>query len=285
MPHLRSFLLRDPEFIQKLLARVMPGLQRLFGCDVRGMEALGEGPYLFVSNHNIGAPIETFALLNEWERLYHGKKPIYALAHRIAFASPLFRSQFERLGAVPATHEMACEVFASGASLIVFPGGNAEAVRPITQQDRCELGGHKGWAKIALNNSVAIVPVSIVGSHAVNPIFFQSQWLAKFLVIPKLMGLRWFPVSLSQIVYSYIAFSLSSFMCPLWMSAGLTWIVFSSTPLMPILPSKIKIKIDTPLPTLTLTQDLADEAQKVDFLYHHTANLIQSGMDELKTGQ
>lgn len=271
---------RDPKFLKQVLDFVRPLLQRVFRCKVCGIETLGEGPYLLVSNHNIGAMIEVLALFAAWETRYSKLKPLYALAHRFPFRMPGIGSLFKKFGAVPASADEAIRILQSGHSVVVFPGGNYEAVRPFTSRNLCDLGGRTGWAKIALASHVPVVPVSIVGSHSVNPIFVRSRFLASILVLPRVLGVKWFPISLSQIVYSSIAWLILAPIAPLWLVVLACIYVFLLTPLWPIWPARVRIRVGDPVDLSKLVT--GDGPQALETCYLQITKRIQEGMDSMK---
>lgn len=261
---------RDPKFIEQLLKFVMPTLRTFFGCQVSGMERLGPGPHLLIANHNIGTTVEIFSILDAWVKA--GRGPAFGLTHRISFRVPFLREVLTRLGAVPASFEAASFVLKSGASLLIFPGGAEEALRSFARRNECDFFNHRGWAKIALQANVPVVPISISGSHRLNPVLFSSRALAKFLILPKLLGLRIFPVTLAQIFFTALTLSVFSSFVPFGLSLGMGYFVFLCTPVLPVLPFKIRIKVGEPFPT----QGLSEKE-----LYHRVLREIQKGMDEM----
>jgi 1-acyl-sn-glycerol-3-phosphate acyltransferase len=216
---------------------------------VMGLEKLPEGPCLLIANHNIVAPLEILILLSAWERRFQGQRPVHGLAHRFPFRIPGVRGLFKRLGAVPATHAWADRVLRSGASLVVFPGGNFESTRAYSERAICDFGGKKGWIEIALRNAAPIIPVSISGAHAMNPVLWRSEFLSYMLILPKLLGIRWFPVTLAQVVYTLTG--TGALHAAGISGAGLffaAWALFTFTPQLPVLPRRITIRIGDAIP-------------------------------------
>lgn len=277
---------RDVQYIRGVLKVWNPVLSHVFRCQVRGVERLGNGPYLLVANHNVGAPLEVMALLGAWEQRFHGKKAIYGMAHRFPFRIPGVAQAFMKLGAIPATYEDASRVLDSGASLAVFPGGNYESVRPFSQRNDCDFGGRKGWAKIALARKLPIVPISIVGTHSVNPVFLRSRALATVLIIPRLLGIRWFPISLAQLIYTSAASLVLVWVgSPLWLAVVAGFLVFLSAVQWPIYPSRITILAAEPMDISEWMPSVADEQQRLDYLYQEVSRRIQAGMNQLVADQ
>jgi len=260
----------------------MPAFHFLFGCQVKGFEKLQDGPYLFISNHNIGSGIEIFALLDSWKK--NQNKPIYGLAHRIVFKSPPIRHFMQKIGAIPATFDAAVDTLNQGNSLIIFPGGAEEGLRPFTERHLCDLGQHKGFASIAVASKVSVVPISISGNHMVNPVLIRSKLLARILIVPRMVGLTVFPITLGQIFFSAAAFTIFYSHVPLWVTILAVLFIFFHTPLVPIFPARIKIKVGNPLDPLELGQDERYGANSIDRIYNRIQDEIQKGMDDLRLG-
>jgi 1-acyl-sn-glycerol-3-phosphate acyltransferase len=178
-----------------------------------------------------------------------------------------------KFGAVPATREAAKHVLDAGYSLAVFPGGNFEATRPFTERHRTDFCGKKGWTEIARSlQSGAVIPVSIVGSHSLNPVLLRSERLSRLLILPALIKVRWFPVTVSQLLLAALTFFFLREKATMGLSLIAAYCVFVSTPLTPIWPTKVKIKIGKPM-------DLSNHSSEE--CYEAVQDAIQAGMDEL----
>jgi 1-acyl-sn-glycerol-3-phosphate acyltransferase len=257
---------RDAQFIQFVLGFLRPWLRFYYRVRCEGLERVGNGPFLFISNHNAGAAIEVFALLNEWEKRFQGKREVYALAHRADFKMNWSGNLFQKVGAIPANHQNANFVLMGNHDLIIFPGGNYEGFRPIWQRKRCDFGGHQGWAKIAIEELVPVVPIVISGSHETNPIFLRSRVLSQILILPNLLGITWFPISLAQLLCTAFVIYLSWNRLPIFGTLFLAYFVFCATLLCPILPSRIRIRFLEPIPP--------SDFKSSDELYQKVTNQI-----------
>ena len=267
-----------------------PMLRRLFPSEVDGLENIPHEPCLFISNHNISAAVEIIALIDFWQKNFKDRA-VYGLAHTFAFRVPGFREYVSRMGAIPATYESAYQILnEKKASLIIFPGGNREACRPIWEQWTCDFSGHYGWARIALTSQRKVVPVSISGSHEVNPVFFRSQILGKILIVPRLLGLTAFPVSLSQIFFGtlcfFLVFGLTGELAPGGRVWWLCWVVgycgFIFTPLTPTLPRKLRVHFGKPVDLVALTSNISSEREKLEACYIRIQGDVQAGLDRFK---
>lgn len=250
---------RSPKFISFLSSILRPFLKFYFRYEITGLSEIRDRPYLFIANHNAGASAEVLILLCAWEKDTDKKIPVYALAHKFVFTNPLTRIFFEALGSVPASYDDAYEVLHSGASLIIFPGGERQVMRPLWKDEERHFYGRLGWAKIAINSKVPVVPIKIDGSHFTNPVFFQSEILSWLLVLPRIMGVKRFPLSVSQVFFTSLALYFGPHGSP-WVLGLLAYTCFGIAPLVPILPFKIKIDFLSPISTDNLTpEQLSDK--------------------------
>ncbi len=231
-------------------------IQLIFRMEIKGLDQLQPRPTLYVSNHNIGALIESHGLLFEAENKFQGKHVIWGFTHPSIFKVWGIRQYYEWVGAVPATYDVAREVFSSGDSLLIFPGGNQQALRSVFDYKKNSFRDSHGWAKIAKENKVDVVPVTFRGSHFVNPVLFQSKLLSKILIFPWLVGLKWLSVSVAQIlVTALLIYFLKSFNVSWWIIAPLSVVTFALTSLTIIFPFKISMTMHPRIETEQITQD------------------------------
>lgn len=247
---------RQPLVIKGLKGLFWPFIQLIFRMEIKGLEELHPRPTLYVSNHNIGALIESHGLLFEAENKFRGSHVIWGFTHPSIFRVWGIKHYYEWVGAVPATYDVAREVFSSGDSLLIFPGGNQQALRSVFDYKKNSFRDSHGWAKIAKENKVDVVPVTFKGSHFVNPVLFQSKWLSKLLIFPWLVGLKWLSVSIGQILVTLLwVYFLLCFKMSWWLIAPTSLIIFALTSLTIIFPSKIYMTLHPRIESEKLTQD------------------------------
>ena len=240
----RLFSSRNHKLIKMLGWFFKPMIRTIFILDIKILEPLQEKPTLYVSNHNIGALIESHSILLLAEEFFREKHHIYGFTHPSIFRVPLLKNYFQWLGSVPATYDVAKNVFKAGHSLLIFPGGNKQALRSIWDYKKNSFREVHGWAKIAQDNQIDVVPITFRGSHFVNPVLFQSSILSKILILPWLLGLKWLSVSVAQILFSVLCLVvLLHFELTLYLSIPITIFVFCLTSLSLIYPAKISMTI------------------------------------------
>jgi len=225
---------------------------------VTGFESLpAEGAFLIVSNHSGGFAVsELMSLATLWLERFGRERRLAGLAHPFGFNLWPIAPMLRGLGAIPSTYEAAAGALAAGIAVIVFPGGDLEAGRPVWRAHRVDFGGRKGFLKIAREARVPIVPMGIRGSHFSVPIVWQSRsvlpWLA---VLPRVYGIKRFPLTLLGIGAAVAIVLLTAGLAWPWRIA-LAW-AFFLTPLqfLPWVPSTIRMRIGTPIPPAELFRD------------------------------
>ncbi|MBY0415580.1 MAG: hypothetical protein K2Q18_15510 [Bdellovibrionales bacterium] len=255
---------RSSSYIKFLKKLFWPLIKVIFRLDLQGQETLVNTPTLYISNHNIGALIESHSILFGVDDRFGDDQIVFGFTHPSIFNAPGIKHYFELVGAVPATYEVAADVFSSGNSLLIFPGGNKQALRSIFDYKKNSFRKTHGWAKIAKSNGVDVVPVTFYGSHFVNPVLNQSGLLAKLLIFPYALGLKWLSVSLGQIIITWLFVTYMQYLSvDLWLYVPLAIIIFSITPLTIIFPAKIKMKFHPRLSHKLSQDELEDEVEKI----------------------
>ena len=189
---------RDPDYIRDQL----PGLWMLaslyFRADVRGLHRIpAEGPVLLVGNHSGGnVPPDTFVFTLAFCSYFGVERPFYQLAHNLVAIYPVLRG-LRKFGTVAASRDNARLALESGAAVLVYPGGDYEVYRPSWQRHVVELGGRKGFVRLARETAVPIVPVASVGGQETALFLGREQWLARLLMLDKVLRLKSVPISVA----------------------------------------------------------------------------------------
>jgi 1-acyl-sn-glycerol-3-phosphate acyltransferase len=190
---------RDPALIAEV-ERDLGALSRgWLGLTVEGAEHITRGPCVYVANHNGGimGP-DLFCTMHVlWSRL-GASTPLYAMAHDFAMAHihPLGR-MLQRLGALRASRENARRVLESGASLLVYPGGDLDAFRHFGRRNQVVFGERTGFVQSARAAGVPIVPIVAQGAHRSAIIVHEGEWLARALGLTRWSRLQRFPIALA----------------------------------------------------------------------------------------
>lgn len=154
-------------------------------------------PVLFVANHGFGGVVDlnvmaVSAALEDLEL----ERPVIFLTHQLAWTvgvGPIV----EHLGARPASRESAHEAFADGQHVVVFPGGDLDAAKKFTDRNQIVFGGRSGFAQLAMDEGVPIVPIVTAGAGESLLVLSDGERLARALRLDKLLRVKALPTSLS----------------------------------------------------------------------------------------
>ena len=253
-----ELLQRDPSTVDW----AMPLVDRYlswFDPEVRGFEHVpAEGPFLVVGNHSGGIYMPDYwAFLRHWVRQRGPQDPLYSMAFDFLFSIPGWGTLARRLGSVPGSQANAARLLASGAPVIVYPGGDEDDYRPWTERHRVDLHGRTGFVKLALRQQVPVIPVVAHGSHDVIIVLARGDALAHRLGFDKLR-INIFPVVLG----------------PPW---GIAPVQLPTWPL----PAKVTVRVCEPIDWTDFPPEAADDPDVVRHCYEDALGRMQSNLDEL----
>src|SRR5215208_1391298 len=253
---------RDPEYIRRTVAAIRAWSDLYFRADVEGLDEIPDDePVLLVGNHSGGTLIaDTFVFAQRLYDHFGPDREFHQLAHDLVFQVPGVRASLSRFGTVPANPENMSRALDRDAALLVYPGGDHETYRPSWEQDRIDFAGRTGFAKLALELGVPIVPVVAIGGQETALFLGQGQRISRLLGLDRALRLKVFPVQVAP---------------PL----GVTLL---DLPLRVPLPSKISIRV---LPRIDLREELgagADPRQAYEIVTEQMqAELSQMAADRL----
>ena len=247
---------RDPEFLR----RVTPLLEtfvKYFRPQVRGVDALPDGPFLIVGNHNGGAVAPDMPiLLTEWFKHRPYEEPIYGLFHKTFISIPGVGNAVHKAGGIEADPVKSELALRRGASVVVFPGGDHDVFRPAAERDRIDFAGRLGWLRLALKTGVPIVPMVSCGVHDSVHVLSRGETLVKWLPHLRMMRVKVYPISL-----------------------GLPWGVGIGLPTIPM-PTTSIVDVGQPI-ELGLPPEAADDPVVLKGLYDKLTGDMQATMDRL----
>lgn len=190
---------RDPEFIRRMLPRFWLLAQLYFRAEVNGFENVPDEPVLFVGNHSGGSNTpDTFVFTLAYHTYFTVEgRPLVALAHEIVVNMPIVGDFARKFGMVRAGQTVAADLLKEGANVLVYPGGDVEALRPWKDRNKIVFDGRKGFLKLAHAQRVKIVPVVAMGGQETFFVINDGRSTAKFLRFDKLLRVKTVPLSLS----------------------------------------------------------------------------------------
>lgn len=189
-----------------MIERAMAFTEPLFGpggpfeVSVEGWERLPPAPALIVGNHSGGTSVpDSFGLGYAWTQRHGQHRPLMALGHDMIFriGGPIGRT-VARFGTLRAGPEMGQRILRDHRrDLLVYPGGDRDSWRAFADRHRVQFAGRRGFARLALQTGVPVVPMAHCGSHQSLVILSDGAALARLLGIPRAFRAEVFPVHLS----------------------------------------------------------------------------------------
>jgi 1-acyl-sn-glycerol-3-phosphate acyltransferase len=175
---------------------VLPALRVLydkwFRVTVRGARHIPlDGPAMLVANHSGVLPLDalmtTVAVHNNTER------PLRMLGADLVFDVPGIREFAQMTGQVPASRENAYKLLDAGELIGVWPEGFRGLGKPFNQRYNLQRFARAGFAHVAVQTGVPIIPVTIFGAEEIYPKIADATRLAQALKIPYFPITPFFP--------------------------------------------------------------------------------------------
>jgi len=121
----------------------------------------------------------------------------YGLGHEVVLDWPIVNELVVPLGGVRASHSNAERLFSAGKKVLVYPGGDVEALRPFRKRAHIVFSGRRGYIRLALKNNVPIIPVVSSGAHSSFLVVDDMKWLARALKMDRMFRFKAFPLTFS----------------------------------------------------------------------------------------
>lgn len=165
--------------------------------DVSVAQPIPDTPVLFVANHGFGGIVDlnVFAVAAAYDRL-GVTRPLVTLTHQIAWTLHV-EKLIEPFGARPADRRTALTAFEEGSNVLVFPGGDLDALKAWRQRNDILFSGRTGYARLAIEAGVPVVPVVTAGAGESLLVLGSGKRVAKALGVDRLLRLKALPLSVS----------------------------------------------------------------------------------------
>jgi 1-acyl-sn-glycerol-3-phosphate acyltransferase len=234
-----------------------------FRLEVDGWRRIPDEPSLLIGVHSGGAlTMDAWTLVYAWYRHFGDERILHATAHDVLMATPVLGEYFRLAGVIPASRKGVTAALAAGHDVVVWPGGEEDAMRSWRKRDTAVLAGRKGFVKQAIRSGVPIVPVATVGGHDTVFVLSEGRWLADGL--ERLIGLKSRLRGATLPIISGFPFPLALEILPMHVP----------------LPAKIRTEFLDPIRVDT-DSARADDREYVDSVYREVKAAIQAGMDRL----
>ncbi|MEO8966800.1 MAG: lysophospholipid acyltransferase family protein [Solirubrobacteraceae bacterium] len=234
-----------------------------FRLETSGWDRLPTQTSLLIGVHSGGAlTMDAWTFVYAWWRRFGTERVLHPTAHDVLMAAPGLGDYFRQVGVIPASRRGVNAALSAGRDVIIWPGGDVDAMRNWRRRDEAVLGGRKGFVRQAIRSGVPIVPVASVGGHDTAFVLSEGRWIANGLdrvsgLKKKLRGTR-MPIVLG------IPFGLT----------------IETVPTHLPLPAKIRTELLTPI---HVDQDVerVNDQDYVDSVYREVQSALQEGMDRL----
>jgi 1-acyl-sn-glycerol-3-phosphate acyltransferase len=252
---------------QKLLRAQKPAWDVLckyyFRLETSGWERLPEETSLLIGVHSGGAlTMDAWTFVFDWWRRFGAARVLHPTAHDVLMAAPGLGDYFRQCGVIPASRQGVGASLSAGRDVIIWPGGDVDAMRNWRKRDQAVLAGRKGFIRQAIRSGVPIVPVASIGGHDTAFVLSEGRWIANGLdrvsgLKSKLRGTR-MPIVLG------IPFGLTIETIPTHLP----------------LPAKIRTELLEPI-HVDKDPERVDDREYVDSVYIEVKSSIQRAMDRL----
>jgi 1-acyl-sn-glycerol-3-phosphate acyltransferase len=185
--------------VRRSFSLVGAALARYTRLEFEGPQEIPDAPVLLVVNHGHGGifDLNGFALAALQRRFgIDDRTPATILTHQIAWtvgAGPLL----EPAGFRPASREVALEALEREEYVVVMPGGDLDGAKSWAHRNEVLFGGRTGFASLAMQAGVPIVPLVIVGAGESLFVLSDGRRLAEALRLDQLLRTRTLPVAVS----------------------------------------------------------------------------------------
>lgn len=166
--------------------------------EVSVAQPVPDEPVLFVCNHGFGGVIDlnVFAFAAAYDDLDLSRE-VTALTHQIAWTLRAGKL-VEPFGARPAARQNALDAFEEGHNVLVFPGGDLDALKSWRQRNEIVFAGRSGYARLAMEAGVPIVPVVTSGAGESLLVLSSGKRIARALRLHKTsLRVKTVPLSIS----------------------------------------------------------------------------------------
>ena len=209
--------------------------------------------------------MDAWTFVYAWWRRFGTERVLHSTAHDVLMAAPGLGDYFRLCGVIPASSEGVGAALSAGCDVIIWPGGEVDAMRNWRRRDEAVLGERMGFVRQAIRSGVPIVPVASVGGHDTVFVLSEGRWIVNGLEhISALKGLKETLRGSQLPVMLGIPFGLTIETIPTHLP----------------LPAKIRTELLTPIHVDHDPERVNDRAY-VTSIYREVQSAIQHAMDRL----
>jgi 1-acyl-sn-glycerol-3-phosphate acyltransferase len=237
--------------------------QYYFRLETCGWERLPAETSLLIGNHSGGSlTMDAWTFVFDWWRRFGTERVLHATAHDVLMATPGLGDYFRQAGVIPASREGVSAALSAGRDVVIWPGGDVDAMRNWRRRDEAVLGGRMGFVRTAIRSRVPIVPVASVGGHDTAFVLSEGRWIANG--VDRISGLK------KKLRGSRLPIVLG-------FPFGLT---IETIPTHLPLPAKIRTELLDPI-HVDHDPERVNDREYVTSIYREVESAIQDAMDRL----
>ena len=234
-----------------------------FRLETSGWERLPEETSLLIGNHSGGSlTMDAWTFVFDWWRRFGTERVLHATAHDVLMATPGLGDYFRQTGVIPASRQGVSAALSAGCDVVIWPGGDVDAMRNWRRRDEAVLAGRMGFVRTAIRSGVPIVPVASIGGHDTAFVLSEGRWIANGL--DRVSGLK------QKLRGSRLPIVLG-------FPFGLT---IETIPTHLPLPAKIRTELLDPI-HVDHDPERVNDRDYVESVYREVESAIQGGMDRL----
>ncbi|HEY3132549.1 MAG TPA: 1-acyl-sn-glycerol-3-phosphate acyltransferase [Acidobacteriota bacterium] len=236
----------NPEYLARLESWFNFLRKIYWRVEVEGIENVpSSGPALLVANHRGFMPFD--GVIHRSLILAHKNRHIRFLVIPSLFKFPFLSDFLIRQGGVVASQQNAKRLFDRGELVGIFPEGISGAFRMYKGAYQMGEFGKDAFAKMAVENSVSMIPAAVIGHVEIFPILARVNSSA----VTRFTGWPYLPIT-------------------------------PTFPLLPIpLPTKWHIRYLEPVSVGKLRPEDAENPKLVKDLSQHVKDVLQRNVDEM----
>jgi 1-acyl-sn-glycerol-3-phosphate acyltransferase len=202
--------------------------------------------------------MDAWTVALQWYHRFGDSRILHGTAHNVLMAAPGLGDYFRAMGTIPPTRKAMATALKAGHDVILWPGGEQDAMRNWRNRDKAVLAGRKGFVRFAIQQQVPIVPVATVGGHDTVFVLSEGRFIAKWTGLGKLLR------GSTMRIVSGFPFPLAVEILPVHLP----------------LPAKIRTELLEPI-ELEADPARSKDDEQVSSIYREVEAAIQAGMDRL----
>jgi 1-acyl-sn-glycerol-3-phosphate acyltransferase len=234
-------------------------MDHYFRLETDGWEKLPDRPCMFVGVHAGGTiAIDAWLFQMQWIRRFGSERILHSTAHDVLRAAPGLGDYFKAMGVLPPGAKAMNTAWEAGHDIVIFPGGEHDALRNFSKRDKAILGGRVGFIKVAMRAGVPIVPYATTGGSDSGIVLSEGRGLAKLVNAKKHLRTEILPI----------------------VAAPPFGVILEILPSHLPMPAKIRYEFQDPI-VLSDDPNLVNDDAYLRGVYDQIEGGIQGGMDRL----